>query len=82
MARRATIPPVPDPDPTDDRLDRLRALRDRIQAALETAPDYAVAPLAREYRNVLAEIQAQSPTPPGPLRDLQAKRERRLAGAS
>ncbi len=53
--------PTPPREGSQDRLERLTALRDDLRGHLDDCPAYAAAPLAREYRAVLAEIDTLSP---------------------
>jgi hypothetical protein len=65
-----------------DRLASLRAVRDKLAGELEQAPGREAAPLAKELRAVLAEIDSMAPPEEGSRFDeLAARRANRLADA-
>ena len=66
-----------------DRLADLRAAHDRLLAELPTADARTLPALVRELRNVLAELDALSPSTKGTaLDDLAARRATRLSGTN
>lgn len=65
------------------RIERLRADRDRLEAAMDEAEPRELAALVREHRTVLAEIEKLAATPKGSVIDqIAQKRREREAGAA
>ena len=66
-----------------DRLADLRVAHDRLLAELPSADARTLPALVRELRNVLAELEALSPSTKGTaLDDLAARRATRLSGTN
>jgi hypothetical protein len=69
----------------DDRRDRLEQLRDRLTEEVEAAEGPGLAPLARELRAVLAELDAlptpQAASPTDEIGSRRDERRRKAAGA-
>ena len=69
--------------PSADHRQRLEALRDRLEGAIETAGDRELAPLAARYQSVLAELAALPVIEESDgIDDLSAARRRRRSAAS
>lgn len=63
---------------TDDRAASLRQLRHRLALAIEEAPPSALAPLAKQLREVMVELESLAPKrEASKLDDLAAKRAAR-----
>lgn len=78
-ARRITPPTITDPAAVDEHRARLVALRDHLTAALGTASERNLAPIARQLQAVLAELaQLPDPKPNDFIAHLQAKRAARM----
>jgi hypothetical protein len=80
-ARKPTPPVTTDTAALADHRTRLEALRDRLTAALDSATDRNLAPIARQLQHVLDGLaQLPSDGPPDAVALLAAKRSARLAG--
>lgn len=68
---------------TDDRVAALKQLRYRLAAAIEEAPPSAMAPLAKQLREVMVELESLAPKREASrLDDLAAKRAARRSDAA
>lgn len=63
-----------------DRKDSLVALRDLLASSVVVADPQYVAALARQLRDVLAELESLIPPEKSAADDLKAKRDSRLGG--
>ncbi len=65
-----------------DRRDRLTALRDRLEAAISTCEPRELAPLAKQYRDTLLELDTMPAKEASRVDDLASRRAARRATAA